>query len=63
MQIMVANNASWWVHHWATRIPGSLGHLWSPGRNITCYPHLDFHLDNGIYPCWDKGIVWDAERF
>lgn len=31
MLVMPPNGAHWWVHYWAGRCPGLVGHLYSPG--------------------------------
>jgi hypothetical protein len=63
MMIMPANNASGVVHHLATQYPGSLGHLWSPGRPIKTYEWLPYVLDNGVYRDFANNALWSADRF
>jgi hypothetical protein len=63
MMVMPANNASGIVHHLATQFPGSLGHLWSPGRPIKTYKWLPYVLDNGVYRDFANHKAWDGEQF
>jgi hypothetical protein len=60
---MPANNASSYVHYWAGRQQGLVGHLWSPGRNISYYPWLPYMLDNGKYAAVAAGRTWDGNQF
>lgn len=63
MMVMPANNASGYVHYWAGRQSELVGHLWSPGRPISCYPWLSYVLDNGKYAAIAAGRDWDADAF
>ncbi|MEO0986806.1 MAG: hypothetical protein AAFY20_14820 [Cyanobacteria bacterium J06639_14] len=63
MRIFPANNAKWLVHYWAGRYPGRLGHLWSPGRSITVYPHLNYAHDNGKFAAVMSARPWDEAAF
>jgi hypothetical protein len=63
MLVMPANNGSGYVHYWAGRQPGLLGHLWSPGRSITYYPWLSYALDNGKFAATAAQRSWDADEF
>lgn len=63
MLIMPANNKSGLVHYWAGRLPGSIGHLWTPGSNITTYPWIPFSIDNGEFEKAMKGETCDPEEF
>ncbi len=63
MLIMPANNASGYVHYWAGRQQGLVGHLWSPGRPISYYPWLSYTLDNGKYATTAAGRIWDGNGF
>ena len=63
MLVMPANNASSCVHYWAGRQSGLVGHLWSPGRNISYYPWLPYALDNGKYAAAAAGRIWDSKQF
>lgn len=49
MMIMPSNMSIPWVHYWAGRIPGSMGHLYSPGGQRGPYPWLPYALDNGAF--------------
>ena len=63
MMIMPANYAGWEIHVWATRCPGVLGHLWSPPRTITIYPHLDYVCDNRRWIDAENRKPWSETVF
>lgn len=63
MMLMPGNNASGYIHYWAGRVPGLIGHLWSPGRRITCYPWIPYVLDNRRYADLSKGRIWNKTSF
>lgn len=51
--VLPANYSNGWVHYWAGRCPGIVGHLYSPGGQRGPYPWLPFALDNGAYAGFD----------
>jgi len=63
MLIMPANNRKAFVHYWAGRLPGKLGHIHSPGNKIIHYPWLPYALDNGRFVATTKGQPWDEDAF
>ena len=63
MKVLPANNAKWLVHYWAGRYPERLGHLWSPGRPISVYPHLSYALDNGKFAAVTADRRWNEAAF
>lgn len=59
MLVMPANGSYPWLHYWAGRAPGSVGHLYSPGgqRGPYCYAkgaYLPYALDNGAFTGFDE---------
>ncbi len=63
MMVMPSNGSYWWLHYWAGRNPGCVGHLYSPGGERGPYHHLPFALDNGAFGGFDEKnwrhlIVW-----
>lgn len=59
MMIMPANQSNWWVHYWAGRAPGIMGHLYSPGGQRGPFAHLPYALDNGAFTGFREG-EWKA---
>lgn len=59
MMIMPSNQSNWWVHYWAGRRPGIMGHLYSPGGQRGPFPHLPYALDNGAFAGFHEG-EWRA---
>ena len=54
MLVMPTNGSYPWLHYWAGRAPGSVGHLYSPGGQRGPYPWLPFALDNGAFTGFDE---------
>ena len=52
--VMAANGSYPWLHYWAGRNPGCVGHLYSPGGQRGPYPWLPYALDNGCFNGFDK---------
>jgi len=50
---MPSNGSCPWLHYWAGRAPGSVGHLYSPGGERGPYPWLPYALDNGAFAGFD----------
>src|SRR5690242_20524020 len=63
MIVMPANSSKALVHHWATRYPGKLGHLYSPGGQRGPYRWLPYSLDNNRFPAWQKGLEWNEPDY
>lgn len=63
MLILPGCHSSWFVHYWAALCPSLFGHLWSPPRKITIYPHLNYVLDNGRYAAAVAGRRWDEAAY
>ena len=63
MLVMVSNNSKGIVHHLATKYPGSIGHLYSPGGWSNPVPWLPFALDNGAFVAFKNKTEWDADKF
>ena len=53
MIVMPANMTGWFFHSIA-RETGKLGHLYSPGAQITPCPWFPYAMDNGAFSCWDR---------
>ena len=62
MMVMPSNNGHHLVHYWAG-LYGGLAHLYSPGGQRGPFRHLAYSLDNGAFPCWEKGTEWDEAAF
>jgi hypothetical protein len=65
MIVFLANNCSGLTHHWATRLPGQVGHLWSPDahRKVNTYPWIQVAFDNGRFASTEAGRRWDEALF
>ena len=59
---MPSNNSKWQVHYWQGKY-GGLGHLYSLDGKRGPYPHLPYALDNGRYPAFSSGKVWDYDKY
>lgn len=53
--VMVSNQTGIEVGHLATKYPGAIGHLYSPGGQRGPYPFVPYALDNGAFKNWDEG--------
>lgn len=62
MRVFPANNTKWIVHYWAGRY-GNLGHLYSPTRSESPFPHLPYALDNGAWIAFKNRETWRPEAF
>lgn len=63
MMVMPANSSKGLVHHWATRYPGKLGHLYGAEGKRGPYPWLPYALDNDRFPAFEKGVEWKAPPY
>jgi hypothetical protein len=54
MMVMPANGSYPWLHYWAGRMPGCVGHLYSPGGQREPLPWLPYALDNGAFTGFDE---------
>jgi hypothetical protein len=63
MLVMVSNNSSGLVHHWATKYPGAIGHLYSPEGFREPSPWIPFALDNGAWTCHIHNRAFDERAF
>jgi hypothetical protein len=63
MTVMVSNNCSGLVHHWATKYPGAIGHLYSPEGFREPSPWIPFALDNGAWTCHIHNRAFDERAF
>lgn len=63
MMVMPANNSKMVVGYLAGIHPGKVGHLYSPGGLRGPYGWLPYALDNGAFPCWQKGQSWDESVY
>lgn len=58
MLVMVGNHSSLRFGHLATKYPGRVGHLYSPGGERGPYDFVPYALDNGAFACWSTGRPW-----
>lgn len=63
MMVMPANSSKGLVHHWATRYPGLIGHLYSPTAQRGPYRWIPYALDNARFPAWQKGTEWSEPDY
>lgn len=63
MMVMPANNSDALVHHLATKYPGTLGWIFSPGGFKEPRAWLPYVVDNGKYATWENGKEWSEESF
>jgi hypothetical protein len=63
MRVMPGNHSSGHIHHWATRFPAALGHLYSPAGFRGPFPWLPYALDNGAYSAYTKQQPWPEAPF
>jgi hypothetical protein len=63
MMVMPANWSKGLIHHWATKWPGRLGHLYGPGSQRGPYRWLPYAGDNNRFPCWQKKIEWNESAY
>ncbi len=63
MTVMVSNNCSGLVHHWATKYPGAIGHLYSPEGFREPPPWIPFALDNGAWTCHIHNRAFNERAF
>lgn len=62
MIVMPSNNGKWQVHFWQGKY-GGLGHLYSIEDKRGPFEHLPYALDNGRYPAFSSGKVWDECKY
>ena len=63
MLVMPANMTGWFFHSLA-RETGRIGHLYSPGAQVTPCPWFPYAMDNGAFSCWDrKSNTFDHEKW
>lgn len=63
MMVQITNSCSGYAHHWATKYPGFLGHIYSPGGACGPFPWLPYVLDNGAYGAFLKGHPFDVDSY
>lgn len=63
MIVMLSNNSSMWVAHLATKYPGKIGHLYSPGGQRGPWPFIPYALDNGRYGSFLHKSEWSATDY
>ena len=63
MIVQITNQCSGYAHHWATKYPGKLGHLYSPGGECGPYPWLPYCIDNGAYSAFLNDQPFDADAY
>ena len=63
--IVMPANATGWFWHVLARETGRIGHLYSPGANISVpFPWFPYALDNGAFSCWDRSEnTFDESRW
>ena len=57
--VMPTNGSYPWLHYWAGRASGCVGHLYSPKGQRGPYQWLPYALDNGAFAGFDEG-EWKA---
>jgi hypothetical protein len=63
MMVMPSNNCAGIIHHWATKYPGLIGHLYSPRGFRGPFPWIPYAIDNGAFGAYIHQKVWDADSF
>ena len=64
MMVMPANNTGMTVGYLAGRWPGRIGSIMSPPDGWRTLPEwLPYAIDNGAYPIWKRGGIWDEDAF
>lgn len=63
MLIMVSNQTGIEVGHLATKYPGRIGHLYSPGGERGPWSYVPYALDNGAWPAFKNGRMWECAEW
>jgi hypothetical protein len=61
--VMVSNQTKFLFAHLATRYPGSIGHLFSPGATRGPYDFMPYALDNGAWGAHLNGTTWSEAEW
>jgi hypothetical protein len=63
MMVMPANNSDGLVHHLATKYPGKIGWMFSPGGFKEPRDWLPYVIDNGKFTSWENKSEWNESEF